>query len=97
MPGGGGRGRQLAHPLGQLGDVGHEVAAHVWGGHHGPRAVGGGQPQQLEALVERGRAVVQPVQGVEVELGARCLHLGSDSAPEQALSSLRGYARVTGV
>ncbi len=76
MPSRRGRCAQLAHALGQVGDVGHEVAADVRGGHHGGGAVERGQAQQLDALVEGLRAVVQPVQGVEVELGRVRIHPG---------------------
>ena len=36
---GGGGGAELAHAVGQVGHVGHEVRAHVRGGHHGGGAV----------------------------------------------------------
>ena len=88
MPSAEDRRAQLPHPIGQVGHVGHEVAAHVWGGHHRVGAVEHRQAQQLHALLDRLRAIVQPVERVEVDLGGAYVHLtlSFGAPPEQIVT-----------
>ena len=69
---------QLAHAVGQVGDVGDEAGAHVGGGDHGACAVGEGGGRERDALVHRGRAVVDAREDVEVDV--RVAHLPAYSA-----------------
>jgi hypothetical protein len=44
---------QLAHAIGQVGDIGEETGAHVRRGDDDPRAVGRGSRGERDALVHR--------------------------------------------
>ena len=62
----------LAHARGKLVEDAHrQQVADVRRDGHERRAVGDGEPRELDRVVEVGRAVVDPGQQVEVELGAR--------------------------
>jgi len=59
---------QLGNALPEVGDVGHEIGAHVGRGDYHRRALRHGRPRQLDAFGEVGRPVVQPGQEVEVQV-----------------------------
>ena len=67
---------ELAHAVRQVGDVGHEVACARAGWP--PRSSVPSRAARRSSSTlssEGGRTVVQPVQGVEVELGTPRVHL----------------------
>ncbi len=66
---------QLLHPLGDLGRVDDVARVDVRGGDDRPGSVVGGGAGELEALIERRRAVVDAGKQVEVEL--RVVHAHS--------------------
>jgi len=67
-PLGASRGPQLGQALTEVRDVGDHVRAHVRGGHHGVGAVRHRAGEELHALGELGRTIVEAVKGVEVQL-----------------------------
>jgi len=64
------RGPKLFDALAEPEHVGHEVGAHVGRGHHRLGALRGGAPDELDAVTEGDRPVVDAGQGVEVQLDA---------------------------
>jgi len=76
-------GAQLANALDHLPYIGHEVGPHVRRGHHGAGAVRDRQRQQLNALLQSCRPVVQPGKSVEVNFGTRLRsrHRGMQNRP----------------
>jgi len=69
-PRGGEGATQLAHAVGYPPDVGEEVAPHVGGGYDDAGAVRHSEPEELHALLEGVRPVIDTGKGVEVKLGS---------------------------
>jgi len=82
---------QLADPLGQVRDLGHEVAADVGRGHDRAGALRGGGAHEVQAVCHRRGTVVHAGEGVEVQLYA--VH-----EPQlRRTGTITGHVRVTGV
>ena len=83
---------QLADAVAEVRHVREEVAADVRRRDHGAGAFGSRSAEEVDALVDRVGAVVNPGQRVEVQLYS--VHCVVGCAPKTGIASSAGYDRV---